>query len=150
MGRKITKLIDFIPADGEAKTKYAIVAKQTAILGVVVVVYLLNRLVFRNGVPLELPLSLVVCYLPDLMAPIALFSASNIAFALAGFQLRKLLPMVLFCIIAAFVWELIAPIIIPWSITDPYDMICYLAGGILYWLLNRLLIPMNRAAELHR
>ena len=143
MSIEATKLIDFFPANDGRGLKRTIIVRQAVILGVVVIVYLINRLVFRDNSTQGFPLSIVACDLPDLMAPIALFSASNIVFAIAGFQLRKLLPILLFCIIAAFVWEFIAPVVVPWSVTDPYDIIAYLAGGIIYWLLNWLIIPMN-------
>lgn len=129
-------LIDIIPAGDKHDLRIEIIVKQSVMLGVVVALYLVNRFIFRADPALAFPLTTISVYLPDLMAPIALFSASNIVFALAGFQLRKLLPMMVFCLFACFVWEFIAPMLIPWSVPDPIDIVLYFVGTLLYWLLN--------------
>ncbi len=136
MRAEVTTPIDFFPEDDGRISKRDIVVRQAIILCVVVIVYLVNKVVLRNGSTVG-ALRLAACYLSDLMAPIAVFSASNIVFAFAGFQLRKLLPMMGFCVVAASVWEFVAPLFIPESVSDPLDVIVYFAGGILYWLINR-------------
>lgn len=41
--------------------------------------------------------------------------------------------------LCCFAWEVIAPLIVPWSVGDPIDCLCYLGGGLLYAALRRLI-----------
>ena len=44
---------------------------------------------------------------------------------------------ILFGMISGFVWEYLAPIINPNSVSDPIDLVCYFIGTTIYYLFFR-------------
>lgn len=79
-----------------------------------------------------------VCYFNDLMAPMFMLSYSNILLGTVNRKLMKIRHIVWFCLLIGAVWEFVAPFMKEGAVWDPFDILCYLIGGIIYWgLQNR-------------
>lgn len=74
-------------------------------------------------------------YLNDLFAPILLLAYSNILLSRINQRIHCLWQMLILIGVAGIIWEYLAPLIKPSSISDPYDLVCYLVGAIFYWIL---------------
>ena len=55
---------------------------------------------------------------------------------------RRVLP---FTLVGGLFWEYIAPLYVPWSITDPWDIAAFLTGAAAYCALHALLPASSRA-----
>lgn len=64
----------------------------------------------------------------------ALCIAAKSRWRIAGVRSALLLGLV-----CCAVWEGFAPLVVPWSVGDPIDCLCYLGGGLLYAALRRLI-----------
>lgn len=79
----------------------------------------------------------LVCYHDDYLAPLFLLAYSNTLLLSFGFRrLRGLLPILCLSLSAGLIWEYVAPLYRPHSISDPWDLAIYLIGGFSYWLLS--------------
>ena len=104
------------------------------LLFVTAALYLLNNLILKQntrGVLREF----LICYFNDVMAPMALLAYSNILLGTTGKRLCSIRHIFPFCLCAGFVWEFLAPILKEGSVADPCDMIAYLFGGSVYWIM---------------
>ena len=54
--------------------------------------------------------------------------------------MKKLGVIMLLGVFAALVWEFIIPLFKPSSVTDPNDLICYLIGTMVYYLIRKITI----------
>jgi len=71
-------------------------------------------------------------YFNDLLAPLLLFSYINLILSLIDKYL------ILIIILSSFVWEFIAPIFKPNSISDPIDILFYFIGTMVYWIIYKM------------
>lgn len=80
---------------------------------------------------------IIQCYLNDIMAGISL---STIGQLLMWFWLKRPIKdaeNILLIYVAGSYWEFIAPLYIAAAVTDLYDLVAYLAGGIIAILLRK-------------
>lgn len=80
-------------------------------------------------------LPFLTSYLLDFLAPLCLFAVSNSVFLLYGFKVVRLIPIMVICLVASIVWELVAPALLSWSVSDVGDVVSYFLGGLFYWLI---------------
>lgn len=107
--------------------------EQCSIAAIVCAIYASTKLTIKEALLDDWLAIFLSGYFLDMVAPFALFAFSNAIFSLFAFRVIRLKPILLICSIAGFVWEVIAPRIVPWSIADPIDFIMYMLGGFLYW-----------------
>ena len=129
-------------AKGEHKTELLIIAGT-------LLLYSLNRftLVFSF-----LPLGFAGNHLNDLLGGVFILGFTNLILSFSRYQFRidswvKALVLSLSC---ALVWELAAPLFVPWSVGDPLDVIAYVAGGLVYLLIKRCIGFSNRLEDAAR
>lgn len=80
----------------------------------------------------------LVCHLNDILCPVFFFSYSNMLLRMVGRELKTLRQILLFGALVGFGWEFIAPLVNPRSVSDYYDLLCYLLGsGIYYFTVKR-------------
>ncbi len=79
------------------------------------------------------------CHLNDFMCPFWILGYSNFLLAFQKKEIRKLWAVLLFCLVTGVVWEYVAPFLKPTSVSDWRDLLCYIAGGLAYWCLIRVL-----------
>lgn len=110
------------------------------ILIIVVTLYMINNKYIKIAT-IGIVHKFFVSYFNDLMAPMFMLSYSNILLKIVDRRIKKLLHVILFCLAIGSVWEFVAPFIKKGAIADPFDILCYLIGGLFYWRLqNRKVI----------
>lgn len=107
------------------------------IIAVVGLLYMINNIFIKTNIDGNIGIFLKG-YFNDLLAPFFILSYSNFLLSFTNKNLYKFSHIVLFCFFCGIVWEFFAPLIKPESVTDILDMICYLIGGILYWVLLKI------------
>ena len=92
-----------------------------------------------------LPGTFSAYHLNDLIAGIVIVSWSNlvISFSNYAFRFNTIIRIILLEFISCFSWEIVAPILLPNSTRDIIDCACYMCGGLIYFLLRKLLISTN-------
>lgn len=75
------------------------------------------------------------CHFNDFMCPFWILGYSNFLLAFKGKEIRRLWAVELFCLVTGLVWEYVAPFLKESSVSDWKDLLCYLLGGVGYWLL---------------
>lgn len=76
-----------------------------------------------------------VCYFNDLICLLFFFSYANLLLITVNREISKLRYYILISLCTSCVWEFIAPLLKSSSTTDVNDIVCYLIGGIFYWLI---------------
>lgn len=75
------------------------------------------------------------CYFNDIVGSVTFMSLANIILMLLGFRgINKLLYIEVLLLGAGLFWEYGAPLIRSDTVSDPFDIIAYLLGGVIYWI----------------
>jgi len=100
-----------------------------------VILHFMNVLVFLkiNNSSLHYFFS---CYFDDLLAPILLLSYVNLLLSIYNKKLYTLRYLILFILLVSIVWEYLVVYIKPNSVSDPFDILCYVLGTIIYWIIH--------------
>lgn len=73
-------------------------------------------------------------HLNDVLAPFGFLSLTNAIYAMMGHGVCRLAPTMALAALASAVWEGLAPLVFPESVSDPLDVVCYFVGAMLYWM----------------
>ena len=131
----------FFFASGNKIIKSILSAPMNAILILVVFcAYFCNNLYFKNATTGIFRL-FFVCYFNDLICPLLFFSYSNLLLLTVGRELKSLGQILFVGLLASFVWEIVAPAIKSYAVADFYDVIFYLCGSFLYYLIMKITRP---------
>lgn len=96
--------------------------------------YLINR-AFRNGVGEGALKYFLCCYFNDIVGSVTFMSLTNIILLLLGFRgINKLLYIEALLLGAGIFWEYAAPLFRSDTVSDPFDILAYLLGGMIYRL----------------
>jgi hypothetical protein len=76
-------------------------------------------------------------YFNDLICPLFLLAYSNILLLTVGKGIRRLHLILLFLFFCGAFWEFISPKFIKSSVADCNDMLFYICGGFVYWIIFR-------------
>ena len=101
---------------------------------IVLCLYFFNNLYLKENTS-GLLQKFLICHFNDFMCPIFLFSYSNILLITVNREIKKLNWLMLFGLCSGFVWEFFAPVIKTASVTDAIDLIFYVLGTYLYWII---------------
>lgn len=106
-----------------------------------VVLHVLNVFIFSNinNSTLNYFFS---CYFDDLLAPLLLFSYINILLSFYNKKIYSLKYLIIFILLVSIVWEYLIGFIKPNSVSDPIDILAYVLGTLIYWIIHKKL--MNR------
>lgn len=96
--------------------------------------YLLNHFVLKKSL-WGIAWLFCVCYLNDLMCPLLFFAYANLLLLTVGKELKGCAKILAASFCAGMVWEFLAPVVKPSAVTDFWDLVCYMTGGLLYWAL---------------
>lgn len=101
-----------------------------------VILYLLNKFIILNinNYTLHYFFS---GYFDDLLAPLLLFSYINLLLSFYNKKLYSLKYLIIFILIVSVIWEYLVPLIKPTSVTDPKDVLFYILGTFIYWLIHK-------------
>ncbi len=99
-------------------------------MAVIAALYWLNRLALlpRTGGVLH---TLLASYAADVLAGALMLCALNALLALTSRRpWEGLLPTSLFLLLCGLFWEVVTPMYLPSSVSDPWDVAAVLAGGL--------------------
>jgi len=98
--------------------------------------YGLNKLIFSSIKNYKLNF-FFASYFNDILAPLLLFSYINLLLSLIETKLYSLKYLILIIIVCSFVWEYLALFFKPTSVLDPLDIVFYVLGTLIYWLIHK-------------
>ena len=109
-------------------------------------IYICNRLFFQKLARGSL-LLFCKCYLNDLLFPLWYLSIANILLITADFELKSFTPVFAVGLLTGLFWEYVAPLLNPKSVSDPVDLMCYLAGTVLYYSIYKMYSRAENEAD---
>ncbi len=115
----------------------------SVLMSVVVVLYLLNNHFLKYNTSGIINV-FFKCYFNDLMAPCFLLAYTNIFLDTIEKRLQKIKQIIPFCLCAGLVWEFFTPLIKSSSVTDLFDIVSYLIGGTIYFIIDRIKVANSR------
>ena len=120
-----------------------VVKKDISLLLVCSILYVVNRIFGKQTNSFFLH-----CYFNDLVAGVAFPCCVNIMFFIIK-QMRvvKLIPLLVIIIVSGLFWEFVAPLYVPYAVTDVVDLVAYCSGTIIYWGIERISQHYNRLPE---
>jgi hypothetical protein len=98
--------------------------------------HVLNLLIFSNISNSTLHY-LFSCYFDDLLAPLLLFSYINILLSFYNKKIYSLKYLITFILLVSIVWEYLIGFIKPNSVSDPLDILAYILGTLIYWMIHK-------------
>jgi hypothetical protein len=101
-----------------------------------VLLYLLNRFIILN-INNSIIHYFFSGYFDDLLAPILLFSYINILLSFYNKKIYSLKYLIISILIVSIVWEYLIVFIKPTSVSDPIDVIFYVLGTLIYWIIHK-------------
>ena len=107
------------------------------LMPVIAVLYLLNNRFLKYNTS-GIVNVFFKCYFNDLMAPCFLLAYTNIFLGAKGKRLKKIEHIIPFCLCAGLIWEFFTPLVKSSSVTDFFDIVSYLTGGTVYFIINRI------------
>lgn len=87
------------------------------------------------------------CFFDDLLAPLLLFSYINLLLSIYGKKIYTLKFLIVFILIVSVVWEYLIVYIKPTSVSDPLDVLFYVTGTIIYWIIHKKWIQKPQKIE---
>jgi hypothetical protein len=103
----------------------------------VLALYLLNRLVLKD----ELSWSFLSSHFNDVLAGLLLLPSYNLLallFRQSNLLMLRCMNILTFTLVVGLFWEYVTPLYRSDSVSDPLDILAYLLGGLIYWLLSLL------------
>lgn len=108
----------------------------------VLIVLVIILYIFNNGVLKQISCGGIhyffVCYFNDFLCPLFFVAYCNLLLLLVEKELLKLKWILLLCLSTSLIWEYFAPLLKPTATADMLDILFYLLGGFLYWLILKL------------
>ena len=101
-----------------------------------VLLYLLNRFIILN-INNSTIHYFFSGYFDDLLAPLLLFSYINILLSFYNKKIYSLKYLIIFILLVSIVWEYLIVFIKPTSLSDPIDVIFYILGTLIYWIIHK-------------
>lgn len=113
--------------------------------------YLANNLIIKpnSGGILHM---FFCCYFNDLICPLFFFAYTNMLLLTIDKELTNFWAICGMGVIVSVAWEYCAPYLKSSSVSDPVDIVCYMAGSVMYWGLLKLFIYIQKRknSELNR
>lgn len=123
------------------KNQFKLNKVNVIIFGSCVLLYGLNELLLKNQ---DMIHWLFSGYFNDFLAPLLLLSYSNILIKMAyNKTYNSFLGLSIGMLIVSLIWEYAAPYIKPGAVTDPYDIMSYYIGFIVYWIVTRFVYKLT-------
>lgn len=107
-----------------------------SVIEVVAVLYLINQSV-KNNVNVEFIGSFLRCYFNDIICGIAFPAYCDLLLRTKNKSLDKLWKIVLLLFICGIAWEIVPVIFFNHGVSDVFDIVCYIVGGMLYYFIQK-------------
>ena len=99
--------------------------------------------IFYKYIPIEEIRIFSVSYLKDIVGAIAFMACCNIILEYFKMGIYKIVYICAFCLFCGLFWEFVTPMYRN-TTTDINDILAYILGGILYWIISRVKIRENK------
>lgn len=111
--------------------------------------YVVNNLLLKPLASTGLLGAFVRGHLNDVLAGLAFMAYTNLLFDLVRPERRlaRLWVMLAYMLCCGLFWEGVAPTLLKPSVSDPWDVVSYLAGAALYWAVGALRDRCGRSIQ---
>lgn len=105
-----------------------------AVLGAALVLFCLNNQVIKEALAGTFAGDFFKNYFNDVLGGIAFLAYTNIVVGLVRptLRLRRLASIAAYLFLCGLFWEYAAPLFVAGSVSDPWDIVCYVVGGVGY------------------
>lgn len=110
--------------------------KNFILILVTIVLYIINQCI-KNKIPIEGIRWFMTCYFNDTIGGITFMAYCGLVFEHYHRRMTKLWQIILLMASCGFFWEYITPLFRTNTISDPWDILAYVFGSIIYWLIMR-------------
>lgn len=110
--------------------------KNLFIIGITLVLYGLNQSI-KTDIPIEPIKWFMTCYFNDIIGGITFIAYCNMVFGLYSRKVLELWQIELLMFFSGIFWEYITPMFRANTISDVWDILAYMLGGFIYWLITR-------------
>ena len=113
-------------------------SKNLLVITVTLMLYMINQNIKGQ---IEIPYLgyFMRCYFNDIIGSITFCAYCNFIFNLSNRKMNKLWQIELLMLFCGFVWEVVTPLFRYDTVFDVLDFPMYLIGGILYYLIAKLI-----------
>ncbi len=108
--------------------------KNIILISVTVLLYIINQFT-KNNIQIDEIRWFMTCYFNDTIGGITFMAYCGIVFENYHIRLIKLWQIILLMTWCGIFWEYITPIFRSDTTSDPLDILAYVCGGIIYWLI---------------
>ena len=108
--------------------------KNIIIISVTIVIYLINQAI-KEQIPIEIVRWFMSCDFNDTIGGMTFMAYCNIVFSFYHRKMVKLWQIELLMLFCGIFWEYITPLYRKNTISDVWDVLSYMIGGFLYWLI---------------
>ncbi len=106
------------------------------IIIITLILYLINRSI-KNQIPFEALRWFMCCYFNDLVGAVMFSSYCSLIIYLYCKIVLKLWQTELIMLFSGLFWEYITPFFRSDTVSDVLDVMAYMLGGFIYWLIMR-------------
>lgn len=104
------------------------------IIGITIILYIINQII-KTKIPVNAIRWFMSCYFNDTIGGITFIAYCNIIFGFKNKKINKLWQIELLLFFAGLFWEYVTPIFRINTVSDIWDILAYMIGGVLYWLI---------------
>lgn len=109
------------------------------IICITLILYSINQCI-KTNIPIEPIRWFMICYFNDLIGGITFSAYCNFILSLYNKNKMRLYQIILLMFCCGVFWEYVTPLFRVETVSDPFDILTYIVGGILYWLLSMCII----------
>lgn len=106
------------------------------IIGITVALYAVNQII-KTKISIEPIRWFMACYFNDTIGGMTFIAYCNIVVGFYNRKMVKLWQIELLLFFSGLFWEYVTPIFRENTVSDVWDILAYMMGGFLYWLIAR-------------
>ena len=110
------------------------IKKNFIIIGITIIMYIINQFL-KDKIPVEEIKWFLSCYFNDTIGSITFVAYCNLIFGFYDKKMIKLWHIELVTFFAGLCWVYIVPIFRKNTVSDVWDIVAYMSGGFLYWII---------------
>jgi putative effector of murein hydrolase len=112
----------------------ALKKKNILLIAITLILYLINQYI-KTKISYETIRWYLNCYFNDTIGGITFIAYCNIMFELYRKPITKLWKIELLLLGCGIFWEYITPLYRHNTVSDKWDVVAYMVGGVIYWIL---------------
>lgn len=110
--------------------------KNITIIGITVALYIVNQII-KTRIPIEAIRWFMSCYFNDTIGGMTFMAYCNLIFSFYNRKMIKLWQIELLMFFCGFFWEYLTPLFRKNTVSDVFDIVAYMVGGLIYWIITR-------------